>query len=99
MWLGGNDGLWRLDGLVYTQVSENFTGYLYEDRAGKVWTGSSQGMRDWSLAYYPPGVDSPELVKTQEGQVFGITQENGGNIWFGTERGACQYDGSTIACK
>jgi ligand-binding sensor domain-containing protein len=32
IWLGGNDGLWRYNGSTFTNVTENFVGYIYEDK-------------------------------------------------------------------
>ena len=29
-------------------------------------------------------------------QVFGITEDRTGNIWFGTQEGVCRYDGQSF---
>ncbi|MEL6988499.1 MAG: two-component regulator propeller domain-containing protein, partial [Bacteroidota bacterium] len=31
IWLGGNNGLWKYDGASFIQLSENFTGNIFED--------------------------------------------------------------------
>jgi ligand-binding sensor domain-containing protein len=42
-------------------------------------------------------VEGPlETVIELKGQVFGIEEDTKGNIWFGTERGLQQYDGTTF---
>ena len=40
VWLGGNDGLWRYDGRSFTNFIGAFTGYVYEDKKGAIWTSS-----------------------------------------------------------
>jgi ligand-binding sensor domain-containing protein len=40
VWLGGNDGLWRYDGRTFTNFTQNFVGYVYEDKNGNIWTSS-----------------------------------------------------------
>jgi ligand-binding sensor domain-containing protein len=39
-WLGGNDGLWRYDGNKLTKITNDFVGYVYEDKKGNIWTSS-----------------------------------------------------------
>jgi len=95
VWIGGNDGLIRYrDGKLET-LNSSFTGYLYEDKSGNVWT-SSRSERGWSLSKYDG--KTFELVIDQfgagdfQGQVFGIHEDNVGNIWYGTVRGACMLE-------
>ena len=42
IWLGGQDGLWRYDGHTFANITENFVGYVYEDKAGNIWTSSQE---------------------------------------------------------
>jgi ligand-binding sensor domain-containing protein len=95
IWIGGNDGLIRYrDGKLET-LNSSFTGYLYEDKSGNVWT-SSRSERGWSLSKYDG--KTFELVIDKfgagdfQGQVFGIYEDNVGNIWYGTVRGACMLE-------
>ncbi len=95
VWIGGNDGLIRYhDGKLET-LNSNFTGYLYEDKSGNMWI-SSRSERGWSLSKYDG--KTFELVIDKfgagdfQGQVFGIYEDNVGNIWYGTVRGACMLE-------
>jgi ligand-binding sensor domain-containing protein len=40
-WLGGADGLWRYDGSTFN-FTQNFVGYVYQDKEGNVWTSSQE---------------------------------------------------------
>lgn len=40
IWLGGSDGLWCYDGRTYTKLTDDFVGYVYEDKKGNIWTSS-----------------------------------------------------------
>jgi len=42
IWLGGNDGLWCYDGRTYTKLTDDFVGYVYEDKKGNIWTSSER---------------------------------------------------------
>ncbi len=99
LWFGGNDGLWRYDGKLFTNFTTNFVGYIYEDKKGNIWT-SSEGAtpRNWLLSRYNENTLSneqtePDIIKKQDGQIFGILEDTNGNIWFGGENGVYRYDG------
>jgi len=104
IWLGGNHGLWRYDGNAFTNITQNFVGYIYEDKNGDIWTSSENinGQRDWILSRYDEKslsnryVAVPEIIKSKEGMIFGILEANDGSIWFGTLNGVNRYDGNTI---
>lgn len=102
IWLGGNDGLWRYDGTTFTSFTTNFVGYIYEDKKGNIWTGSEGATpRNWLLSRYNENTLSneqtePNIIKKQDGQIFGILEDTNGNIWFGTENGVCRYDGKSF---
>jgi len=38
----------------------------------------------------------PEVIKANEGMVFGILEPNDGSIWFGTLNGVLRYEGNTV---
>ena len=104
IWLGGNDGLWRYDGSDFTNFTKKFVGYIYEDKKGNILTssGSVTGKKDWTLSRYDEKSLSskiaivPEILKSNEINIFGILETNDGNIWFGTMDGVYRYDGKTI---
>lgn len=102
IWLGGNDGLWRYDGSNYTNLTTDFVGYIYEDKAGTIWTSTDHKKTgDWVLARYSPPLPPTKemvvsLVEPKNGMLFGILEDNSGNIWFGTLQGVCRYDGNTF---
>ena len=77
-----------------TKQSENFIGYIFEDTAGNIWLSESDAHGNMmNLNRY----DQTGITKiASEHQIFGITEDNDGNIWFGTENGASRYDGISI---
>ncbi|AUD07082.1 ligand-binding sensor domain-containing protein [Spirosoma pollinicola] len=101
IWLGGADGLWRYDGSRFTNFSQNFVGYIYEDKKGNIWT-NSQTHWGWVLSRYEANTLSttkPTVteIETKEGKmIFGILEARDGRIWFGALDGVHRYDGTTI---
>lgn len=104
IWLGGNDGLWRYNGSDFTNFTKTFVGYIYEDKKGNILTSSGgvSGGNDWRLSRYNEKslsnktVIEPEILKSDEINIFGVLEDNDGNIWFGTMDGVHRYDGKTI---
>jgi len=101
IWLGGNDGLWRYDGSTFTNYTENFVGYIFQDKQKNIWTSSADNAngnsQSWLLSKYDSNAQknkevSPEEIKAIEGMIFGITEDREGSIWFGTLDGAYRYD-------
>lgn len=99
IWLGGNDGLWKYDGSAFTQFTTSFTGYIYEDSRGDIWTSTAGNNSDnWILYRYNAQaqlspVVSPTPIEPEVGMLFGITEDKQHNIWFGTLNGVGRYDG------
>jgi len=99
IWLGGKSGLWCYDHNSFTNFSTNFVGYIYEDKKGSIWTNSeAANAKGWALSRYDESFLSYEkLTATQiiveKGLLFGILEDKEGNIWFGTLKGVCRYDG------
>ncbi len=51
IWLGGKDGLWRYNGSTFTNFTQDFVGYIYQDKKGNIWTSSeSANGRDLTLS-------------------------------------------------
>jgi ligand-binding sensor domain-containing protein len=106
IWLGGNDGLWRYDGSTFTNLTQNFVGYIYQDKNGNIWTssGGMSGQKGWALSRYEEKSlsNSPFIkptateIKSNEGMIFGIVEANDGSIWFGSLNGVYRYDGNTF---
>jgi len=89
IWLGGNNGLWCYDGQQFTNYNAHFTGYIYEDQKGNIWT-SSEGEHsgiwvisryDENLLSYKHPTDTP--LEKKESMFFEIKKDDGGgNIWL-----------------
>jgi ligand-binding sensor domain-containing protein len=92
LWLGGQDGLVRRDGDSTTQVSTYFTGYIFEDRAGNLWT-SEDHPAAWVLNRSDGNASTPIATGRM---IFGSTEDVAGNIWFGTMDGVGRFDGRTV---
>lgn len=101
IWLGGADGLWRYDGITFTNFTQKFIGYIYEDKKGNIWTSSERdSSQSWALSKYDEKSLSnkkPTVTEiTNKPMIFGILEDDKGNIWFGALDGVYRYDGKTI---
>jgi len=99
VWIGSEGGLARYDGKSLTTISTLFIGYVFEDRSGTIWVSGSAASPDpnrkGDMGLYRYDNTMLTLIATDP-QVFGIENDNAGNIWFGTVHGARKYDGKTI---
>lgn len=94
IWIGSQDGLCRYDGKSLTNLTAKFTGYIFEDSAGRLWLSEGNvGQPNMTLSVYDGRSFTQMITK---GQVFGITEDRDGNIWFGTEQGVFRYDGQSF---
>ena len=96
IWIGGNHGISRYDGHTFETLSEDFTGYIYEDRKGNIWT-SSHVASSWALSKYDQDQltspsPTPSIIKANEGMFFGILEDREGSIWSGKLDGVYRYD-------
>jgi ligand-binding sensor domain-containing protein len=112
IWLGGSDGLWRYDGSAFTNFTQKFVGYIYEDKKGNIWTSSesandpgrvfigSAKNSAWALSKYDVKTLSNQKPTVTEiankPMIFGILEDDKGNIWFGSVDGVYRYDGKTV---
>ena len=101
IWLAGQQGLWRYDGVRFTQISAAMTGYVFEDRRGAIWTSAETTVAGaWQLSCYTDQSDftNRKIITEDLGMLFGIEEDASGNLWFGTLRGVCRYDGTQVVC-
>jgi ligand-binding sensor domain-containing protein len=92
IWIGGQNGLFRYDGKSLTNVTTNFIGYIFEDAAGNLWLSEDQ---DHGTALNKYDGKSSIKIATSS-MIFGIIEDNNGNIWFGTGEGIRRYDGKSL---
>ncbi|GAB3517371.1 ligand-binding sensor domain-containing protein [Emticicia fontis] len=108
IWLAGEVGLWRYDGNTFTNFNKNFTGYVYEDKEGNIWTSSQpdyNGTDRWALSRYdantlssqkPAVIDIMAHYEDYKNMLFGILEAKDGSIWFGALDGVRRFDGKAI---
>lgn len=105
LWFGGNDGLWRFDHTTFINYSTDFTGYIYEDQKGNIWTSSNADQildsHDWVLSCYEADVLSDEKIppiqlRPAQGMLFGIMEDSDNHLWIGSVNGVIRYDGATF---
>ena len=110
MWFGSDEGFFRYDqnqqameksvsGLRpgLTRIKMSAAKYIFEDHSGNLWLSSGEVNHPLMILYrYDPS--SLSLVKIkEERQVFGITEDRSGHIWFGTEKGVQRFDPSALS--
>jgi ligand-binding sensor domain-containing protein len=94
IWIGSEDGLYRYNGKSLTQLTTNFTGYIFEDKKGMLWLSESKSNVPGMTVSRYDGKTFKVIAKST--QVFGITEDRSGNIWFCTANGVGRYDGKSI---
>ncbi|MFZ4543596.1 MAG: ligand-binding sensor domain-containing protein [Saprospiraceae bacterium] len=103
IWIGGQNGLYCFntqfsEPSLNNNVSKDFIGYLFEDSKGIIWISAGErNSQNMMLYRYDQNLAAKDencmqLIHKENGQVFGIMEDKSGNIWFGTQRGACRYD-------
>ena len=93
IWICSQEGLNRFDGKSLTTIPTYFPMNIFEDRAGNLWlSGGKENGKDMTLYKYDGKIFSE--IKTSL-QIFGVTEDRDGNIWFGTASGVCRYDGKS----
>ena len=105
IWIGSEDGLFRYKPStgIMSHVMPNFIGYIMEDTDGILWLGHAKNIEPHSMVLdrYDPSLSGEKAftILHEEGQVFGITEDAKGDIWFGTINGVCKYDKGTGKVK
>lgn len=104
LWVGlRSGGLWRRSGGKFRHFSgknvpEGQINWLFTDRGGRVWMGTSAG---GAARIDAPGSENPEFVRytMREGlssdEVQCITEDGSGRIYLGTGRGVDRLDPNT----
>ena len=102
IWIGGQEGLYCYDPSLsgeesLKKVFPNFICYIFEDKAGNIWlsAGEQKGM---ALYKYDEQSFTKIIEKNTDGdsQIFEITEDKAGTIWFGKMAGVCRYNGKTF---
>ncbi len=107
VWIASDEGLYSydarltsFDGTTGTNhsitaklpvlVSKDIAFNLFEDRTGKIWLSDGElNSKEMTLSKY----DGKTFTKIKnDKQIFGIGEDSGGNIWFGTANGVVRYD-------
>jgi ligand-binding sensor domain-containing protein len=86
---------------------KNPVSYLFEDKTGNIWLSviesnayDSNVKQDFRMVLLRYDLEAAngnsftriiEKSKPKDVQVFGITEDKEGNIWFGTMKGVCRY--------
>lgn len=107
IWIGswakqaGGQGLCRYDGKhVRRLISPYFVMYMCQDTKGNLWLAHNKGAENPNFALYNYDGQSfakiIEQTKTDNPLIFGIIEDKIGNIWFGTAKGVCRYDGKSF---
>jgi len=107
IWIGsgakqeGGKGLCRYNGKsVINSISPYFVNYICQDKKGDLWLAHNRGADDvyFTLFNYD-GNSFSKIIKQNKSDnpfIFGIIEDKSGNIWFGTAKGVCRYDGKSF---
>lgn len=107
IWIGRFDGLSVYDPAtsVYSNyLSDYLTYYIVEDKAGNIWLSHNEtnnyymGFPKQVLYKYDGKTFTVMTEQYDPGdfQLFGKTVDKKGNVWFGTMKGLCCYNGKKV---
>ncbi|HNP98626.1 MAG TPA: two-component regulator propeller domain-containing protein, partial [Bacteroidia bacterium] len=107
IWIGsgseqaGGKGLCQYNGKsVRTSISPYYVMYMCQDKKGNLWLAHNKGSDNVNFALYCyDGKLFTKIIeqnKTDNPVIFGIIEDKSGNIWFGTTKGVCRYDGKSF---
>jgi len=75
----------RSKGLVNNEVTT-----LYEDKSGKIWIGTANGISVYNGTSFTNYTTEDGLI---EGSILSISHDSQGDVWAGTEEGYAVFDG------
>jgi len=108
IWIGSEKGLCRYAPAAgtgtpsFTDFITNSVCYILEDKKGNIWLSvvepiiASYSQQPQMILYRYDGKAFTKIIQkynSHDWQIFGITEDSAGDIWFGTMRGAGRYDG------
>lgn len=107
IWIGRFDGLtvYNPATSVYTNYLSDFlTYYIVEDKAGNIWLSHSETNNYYmgfpkQVLYKYDGktfIMITEQYDPGDFQLFGKAVDKKGNVWFGTMKGLCCYNGKKV---
>lgn len=102
IWIGSQEGLSLYDPTIAADsgvqnlihIRRDFVGSMFEDKFGILWLSVGKiNTPEMTLMQYD-GTSFNEIFSAT--QVFGITEDKDGYIWFGTEKGVNRYDPTSL---
>jgi ligand-binding sensor domain-containing protein len=109
IWIGSNakqaggKGLCRYDGHSVSEcISPGFVMYIRQDRNGNLLLAHNDYPRtvNFTLYNYDGKTFSKIFEQTEppgNPAIFGMIGDRNGNVWFGTAKGVCRYDGKAVS--
>jgi ligand-binding sensor domain-containing protein len=108
LWFGTTqNGLYKYDGKSFTQflvangLNSNNIWSLFEDKEGKIWIGTEEGLclydgKTFAPIPVPLPKNLPRNKHRDTHEVFSIMQDKTGKLWFATIDGVYIYDGKSF---
>jgi ligand-binding sensor domain-containing protein len=106
IWIGswakqeGGKGLCRYNGKSVDFITPYFVMYMFQGKKGNFWLAHNEGAANIKFSLYSYDGNSftkiIEQSKPDNPVIFGIIEDKNENIWFGTAKGVCRYDGKSF---
>ncbi len=108
VWFSGSNGIYHYDGETLRHPFKLASFCLMEDSRGNIWfNGGALGGEDPKprttvLNRFDPAdglesmLSSSKQFEVESAAVFGLTEDEDGNLWLGTGRGVARIDGDTV---
>lgn len=87
-----------------TQSTKETVWSMMQDKSGKIWLGTGDGVYCYDGKYFRPFLDKRFIINKDSLQlkmVFDMLEDKNGNIWLASgmppgEEGICRFDGKTL---